>query len=91
MANERRNERIKLLGTWCNAVSVAVITIGVIVPIIGGIYKWFQSGDPNSPMVETAPVLTVWITAGLCLHGLGQLFLEWFVEDEDEGAVTNDQ
>jgi hypothetical protein len=75
MANERRNERIKLLGNWCNAGSIAVITIGVIVPIVGGIYKWFQTADPAKPMVDTAPVVAIWLIVGLCIHGLGHLFL----------------
>jgi membrane protein YdbS with pleckstrin-like domain len=84
MANERRNERIKLLGNWCNAGSIAVITVGVIVPIVGGIYKWFQTADPAKPMVETAPVVAIWLIVGLCIHGLGHLFLEGLVEADDE-------
>ena len=82
MANERRNERVKLLANWCNAGSIAMIGFGTLAPVISGFYEWFKLLDPNKPLVDNWSVPLFWLMFGVVAHSAGQIFLEGIVDTE---------
>ena len=82
MANERRNERIKLIGSWCNTLSASVITLGTAAPIIVGVYDWFRILDPARPLVDNWQIPVFWLMTGLAIHIIGQIALELIIEKE---------
>jgi hypothetical protein len=82
MANERRNERMKLLASWCNTISGGVIALGTAAPVIVGVYNWFKVLDPAKPMVSDWQIPAFWLTIGVAIHGFGHAFLEGIVEKE---------
>ncbi len=84
MANERRNERVKLLANWCNAGSIAMIGLGTLAPVTAGFYEWFKLLDPNKPLVDNWSIPLFWLIFGVVSHGAGQVFLEGIVEMEPE-------
>lgn len=82
MADERRNERIKLIGSWWNTLSASVITLGTAAPIIVGVYDWFRILDPARPLVANWQIPVFWLMMGLAIHAIGQIALELLVEKE---------
>lgn len=69
--NAVRNERVKLFANLFNALAVALITIGIIGPIIAAAYGtliidtggwWFLIG-------------VVWILGAIALHSIGSIAL----------------
>lgn len=84
MANERRNERMKLPANWCNAGSIAIIGLGTLTPLIASFYEWFKVLDPNRPLVTNWSIPLLWLMFGVVSHGAGQIFLEGIVEKEPE-------
>lgn len=82
MANERRNERVKLIGSWCNTISASVITLGTAAPIIVGVYDWFKVLDPAKPLITSWQIPVFWLMIGAAIHAIGQVALEGIVEKE---------
>jgi hypothetical protein len=82
MANERRNERVKLLANWCNTISVSVIALGTAAPVIVGVYDWFKVLDPVKPLVANWQIPAFWLIVGAVIHGCGHAFIEGIIQKE---------
>jgi hypothetical protein len=88
MANERRNERVRLMGNWCNAGSIAIITLGTLAPVLASVYDWFNVVTPAKPMVTNWPLPVAAFLVGIFMHVLGQAVLEGIIE---QGAINDDE
>ncbi len=82
VANERRNERVKLIGSWCNTISGSVIALGTAAPIIVGVYDWFRVLDPARPLIASWQIPILWLMMGIAIHAIGQIALELLAEKE---------
>jgi hypothetical protein len=76
-----RNERLKFLANWFNAIATAVLTVGAFTPLAVTLYG---IGEPpkNSDLLFYLP--HVCIVGAIALHLLGHLFLLGLVNSDDE-------
>lgn len=82
LAHEIQNEQAKLRASICNGIALSILTVGVFVPVIGGIYKWFQSDDGLSLFAEPGEVMFIWLLVAVLFHVAATLFLEGIIEND---------
>jgi hypothetical protein len=73
MADQIRNEHIKLFANWCNTIAVGIITVGVFTPLAVQLYGIGEQ-------LKRADLLNylAWICvlAAVALHSIAQWALE---------------
>lgn len=69
---KRRNERVKLVATFINAVAIAAFTLGFTVPMVG----WFAQRTAD-PLVTLTKALAAWpvLFVALAFHAVAHTFL----------------
>jgi VIT1/CCC1 family predicted Fe2+/Mn2+ transporter len=70
LIDQVHNESLKLNANWCNAMSVAIIASGVVLPI----FAYLFSPDANAAFPDFG-LLTICVAVGLLLHMRGQWVL----------------
>ena len=81
MSEQVRNERIKFVASWCNAIATGILTVGVFTPMA---VKLYGIGEPpkNGDLLSYLPY--VCIAGAFILHLLGHWFLHVLDESHDE-------
>lgn len=73
-ANLVRNERIKLVSGFVNALAIGIIGIAVFKPVAeGAVESWWS--------------LTGWSVIGLAMHGLSHYVLGYLIEEVQNGRL----
>jgi hypothetical protein len=81
MADQIRNEHIKLFCNWCNAIAAAIVTVGVFTPLAVRLYGL---GEQHGNADIANGLFWVCIIAAVTLHLMAQWALE-ALDDSDDG------
>lgn len=77
MAYLVRNEHIKLFAGWCNSISAAFITVGILTPIAVRLY----GSDVTDPNRWTgSDLFLICFVIAIYIHAIGQILLEFLKE-----------
>jgi hypothetical protein len=60
------NEQVKLTATWLNTLAAAIITTGVVAPVVGLLFGF--SGTAAISKVAIAAACGAWLLIGVILH-----------------------